>query len=278
MRPDLLDSWEGRPIEAWRRKWEVPGFEAHGTIGSTNDRIRELAGMGAEAFTVVVAETQSAGRGRGGQRWWSPAGGLWASLLLRFEPKPTEGPPKRAAGRSGAELGLLPVLVGLALVRTVRDVCGLETTLKWPNDLLIEDRKVAGILCERQERGVVAVGVGINVARTPAPVPFALVDTLGALSEWSAEPPSRAALLGTLVGHIRALLPIPRRLSGDLLDELAEVDALRGRSVESSTGVSGVARGIASDGSLQILQDGGMVSIRAGSVRLLGISTVTRLE
>src|SRR5690606_26857310 len=83
----LLDLWEGDTPAAWAARWAVPRLEAHGRIGSTNDRARELAEAGAEPFTVVLTEAQSAGRGRDGRRWESPAGaGLWMSVVAPARP------------------------------------------------------------------------------------------------------------------------------------------------------------------------------------------------
>lgn len=141
-------------------------LEHHRTTASTNARALELARPG----LVVLADHQSAGRGRMSRAWESPPG---ASLLL------TATVPLPAVGA-----GWLPLLTGLAVQRAVRGVCGLEAVLKWPNDVLLpaeDDRKVCGILCEvggatDSARGaVVAIGIGLNVAqgRDDLPVPTA---------------------------------------------------------------------------------------------------------
>jgi BirA family transcriptional regulator, biotin operon repressor / biotin---[acetyl-CoA-carboxylase] ligase len=119
--------------------------------GSTNADVAAAARDGAAEGLVVVAERQSAGRGRLDRRWESPArAGLAVSVLLR----PREIPPGR--------YGWLPLLAGVALVETVRRQAELDAVLKWPNDLLVNERKCAGILAESVGDAVV-IGIGLNV-------------------------------------------------------------------------------------------------------------------
>src|SRR5207249_1003075 len=140
-------------------------------LGSTFDAVHDLAAQAALAGTVVIAEEQTAGRGRDGRTWHSPAGGVWLGMLLR---------PVRA------ELGVISVRVGLAVADAVDALLGrFETRLKWPNDVLLGERKLAGILCEGRWHGEalqwLAVGVGVNVCNAiPAPVAHRAV----ALGEW----------------------------------------------------------------------------------------------
>jgi BirA family biotin operon repressor/biotin-[acetyl-CoA-carboxylase] ligase len=122
-------------------------------IGSTNDLAKELAGYEAVEGTVVVAETQIAGRGRLGREWFSPVGGLWFSVVLRPELKP-------------AEAVRLVFVAGLAVAEVLRELYGLKAETKWPNDVLVNGRKVCGILTEMSTIGetvnYVIVGVGVN--------------------------------------------------------------------------------------------------------------------
>jgi BirA family transcriptional regulator, biotin operon repressor / biotin---[acetyl-CoA-carboxylase] ligase len=137
-----------RPGSLWT------SVEVRTRTGSTNADVAEAARAGAAEGLVVVAEQQTAGRGRFGRRWESPPrAGLAFSVLLR----PAEVP----AGR----YGWLPLLAGVALVETVRRQAEVDAAVKWPNDLLIEGRKCAGILAEAvpgADRAVV-LGVGLNV-------------------------------------------------------------------------------------------------------------------
>ncbi len=125
---------------------------AHSEVtGSTNADAVAAARTGAAEGLVVIAERQVAGRGRLGRVWESPAGaGVMVSVLLR---------PTVPVSR----YGWLPLLAGVALARGVHRLTGLETRLKWPNDLLVDDRKCAGILAEGVPGGGVVVGIGLNV-------------------------------------------------------------------------------------------------------------------
>jgi BirA family transcriptional regulator, biotin operon repressor / biotin---[acetyl-CoA-carboxylase] ligase len=124
--------------------------------GSTN---ADLLRRGGPEGQVLVAEEQTAGRGRMGRSWVSqPGAALTFSVLLR----PGSVPPARR--------GWLPLLTGVAVVAAVRDVTGLDATLKWPNDVLIGDRKLAGILAE-QSGDAVVVGIGLNVSAMPEALP-----------------------------------------------------------------------------------------------------------
>jgi BirA family biotin operon repressor/biotin-[acetyl-CoA-carboxylase] ligase len=125
----------------------------HGVLPSTNDRAAEYAERGAPEGTVLIAGSQTAGRGRQGRSWQSPPGaGLYFSILLR--PAPDVVP-------------LLTIAAGVAVAEGIRTATGLVPTLKWPNDLLVAGRKLAGILAEAgaSRTGVshVVLGVGINV-------------------------------------------------------------------------------------------------------------------
>jgi len=122
-------------------------------VGSTNDLAKELAGYGAVEGMVVVAETQTVGRGRLDREWISPKGGLWFSVILRPELKP-------------AEAVKLVFVAGLAVAEVLRELYRMRAETKWPNDVLVKGRKVCGILTEMNTTGekvnYVTVGVGVN--------------------------------------------------------------------------------------------------------------------
>lgn len=127
--------------------------------GSTNADLLEAARAGAAEGLVLVAEEQTAGRGRLGRTWSAPAGAaLTFSVLLR----PAGVPPTR--------LGWLPLLTGVAVAAAVRAETGVPASLKWPNDVLVGERKLAGILAEAHSDAVV-VGVGLNVTLSRAELP-----------------------------------------------------------------------------------------------------------
>jgi BirA family transcriptional regulator, biotin operon repressor / biotin---[acetyl-CoA-carboxylase] ligase len=141
---------------ALRRALLVPGglwtdLVLHRTTASTNADAALAAYGGAPEGLVIVAEQQTAGRGRLDRRWESPArAGLAVSVLLRPEKVPAN------------RYGWLPLLAGVALAEAVRGITGLDASLKWPNDLLVDRRKCGGILAELVPAGVV-VGIGLNV-------------------------------------------------------------------------------------------------------------------
>lgn len=249
-------AWEGVPVADLEARWGVPRLEVHEALASTNDRARELAGAGAAAFTLVLAERQTAGRGRRGRPWHSPPGaGLWMSLVLR--------PPG-----GGAALRLLPLLVGLAAARAVeRTARGVRVGLKWPNDLQVGGRKVAGVLCESAHGGAVVAGVGLNVRDTDALPPEVRAAATSVEGE-AGVPVERVLLAGALVEEVRRLLDAPvLRLEGDLAREVAERDVLRGRRVRLDDGGEAVAAGVAADGALLVDRGRGTEAVVSGSVR-----------
>ena len=131
------------------------------TCTSTNDVARELAQAGAEGGTVVIARAQTGGRGTKGRSWHSaPGKGLYLSVVHR---------PRRN------DIALLPATVGLAVVEAIGQAVGLEARLKWPNDVVWGEKKIAGILCESSFLGdrpsYVIVGIGVNVNHARADFP-----------------------------------------------------------------------------------------------------------
>lgn len=251
--------WAGEPVRVLEQRWSVPFLEAHEVLGSTNDRIRVLADAGAPPFTMVVAEEQTAGRGRGGSTWISPAGkGIWMSVLL-----PGEG-----RGRPP----LAPLLVGVAVSRALGEgELPIRPGIKWPNDVEISGRKVCGILCEGTAGGKTVAGIGINVAggRERFPPEFReRATTLEAEVEGGVPP--RPDLVGRILHHLRVLTdPIPDALEGDLAAELRALDVLRGRRISVSGGLVGRGRGIDADGALLVVPEGesNVKRVVAGSVR-----------
>ncbi len=129
--------------------------------GSTNDDARELAEHGAAAGAVVIAEEQETGRGRLGRAWHSPAGvNLMFSVLLR-PALPAE------------KVGLVTIAAGVALARAVRGICGLDARIKWPNDVRVSGKKLAGILAESGPAlEYVVLGVGLNVNLSAEALPM----------------------------------------------------------------------------------------------------------
>jgi len=158
-------------------------------LGSTSDEARRLADAGASHGTVVHADQQTAGRGRLSRRWYSPPGNLYLSVVLRLDlPSPRS-----------VELGFLASLavadaVDALLPRQVR------ATLKWPNDVLVRDGKIAGILVE-QAGEVMILGIGLNVLHAPGGVPYP-VSTIVGCGGMGTVDGTREKLLAALAGWI----------------------------------------------------------------------------
>jgi len=190
---------------------------AFGAARSTNDVARRLAAGGAPEGTVVVAGTQWGGRGRGGARWHSPRGGLWFSVVLRPGVAPDD-----AHGLCAA--------AALALAGAVNAVAGVGASVKWPNDVMVGDRKVAGILVEGGAAAyVLGVGVNVNVPRAELP----RTDAYGAtsLEVETGRTLARERLLGAFLAEFE---PRYRALveggAGALADEWRTVSKARARS------------------------------------------------
>ena len=248
MRGGPLETWDGAPVEALPRAWDVSAVEAWRRVGSTNDRLTELARAGAPPWTVVVADEQTRGRGRGGSRWISPPdAGLWMSVLLPLDDRdPT-----------------LPLRVGLASAEAV-EVVAPEVPpvgIKWPNDLMVKGRKLGGVLCERVgERAI--VGIGINISESPD------VETSTWLEMEADRSLYRKDLAGAILRRLQGVLPGDVSFS-ELLPRLAERDVLRGRVVASEVAGRGRAAGIDARGALVVVRsDGEDVPVVSGSVRL----------
>lgn len=253
----VLTHWDGEPVGVWARVWKAGLVEAHDSLGSTNDRLKELAEDGAGPFTVVVADEQTSGRGRSGAVWYSPPGaGLWLSALLPGHPP----------------LPLhLPLLVGVAAARAAEAAApGVRVGIKWPNDLEVAGRKVGGILCE-QVHGHVVAGIGVNVILPEEAAPAAVAARATSLETEAGTRVSLGTLATALLHELRSLVGRPAPvLTPEVHRELSGRDALQGLRVVTQQGGEGTARGIGPDGALWLERpDGGKVRVISGSVRTL---------
>lgn len=227
----------------------VPRVELFASIGSTLDAAHELAAAAAPDGTLVLADAQTAGRGRLGRSWQSDAGrGIWLTLVER--PVDPEA------------LDVLSLRIGLAAAAALDRFAPARVALKWPNDLYVEGRKLAGILVEaRWKNGRLdwlAVGFGLNV-RPPSDAPWA-----AALREGT----SRLEVLRALVPALREAARRPGRLAPAELDAFASRDLARGRACREPG--EGTVVGIAADGALLLDTAAGRRSFRAGSLVLTG--------
>ena len=247
------------PAAALARRWGVPQCGVFRTLPSALDAIHALWGQGAPSGAVVLAEEQTAGRGRDGRTWRSPAGGVWLGVLLR--------PPLPAAG-------VLSLRIGLVLADVVEAVLGVRPTslsgsragLKWPNDVLVDDRKVAGILCESRWQGDalqwLGVGVGVNVANE---VPAELSGRAVSLRELRPAV-RRIDVLDLLVPALLRLATHDAALTEFECAAFARRDWLRGRQIRAP--LPGRAAGIRPDGALLVDTGAGTTMVRDGHVEL----------
>jgi BirA family transcriptional regulator, biotin operon repressor / biotin---[acetyl-CoA-carboxylase] ligase len=210
---------------------------------STNQRARELAARGAPHGTLVTAGEQSAGRGRQGRTWTAPAGtAILGSLVIRDPPR------------------LLPLAAGVA----VAEVIGPDARVKWPNDVLVGGRKLAGILVEGrpQERWAV-LGIGLNVAICERDFPAELRDRAGTMG---LAPDALEPTLERLLERLERWLGEP---PAEVLEALRDRDALAGRHVRWAHG-EGTAAGIDGEGRLLVVTGAGGRALDAGEVHLVG--------
>lgn len=233
-------------------------FEGGPSTGSTNDDARRLAGAGAAEGTVVVAAEQVAGRGRLGRAWESPGGGAYVSVLLR-------------PGVAPAELGPLALVTGLGIARGL-DSLGVRVKLKWPNDLLVDEGKLGGILLEMAAEGDrvewVVAGFGLNVRRGPSPAQGAAY--LEDLAPGAG--PARAAA-AALDGIAETYRQWKRSGFGPLLPGYRERFSLAGchvvvRDAAGGVRAQGVARGVDEEGRLVVAGEDGDVAVSSGEVTL----------
>ena len=243
-----------------------PPFRAviHEVLPSTSDVAKAMAEAGAAHGTLVWAGQQSSGRGRLDRNWVSPPGNLYMSAVLR---------PNVSPGRA-AELGFVAALaVGDCVASFVP--AGVAVALKWPNDVLLEDRKIAGILLETRSTAVGAidwlvVGIGINIASSPESTPYPTASLKDALSD----PPQVADVLTRLCGDLGAWLAIwsnqgfgPTRAAF-----LARVRGRGGMIELRGTGgtIAGRFEDLDQDGALILETAAGRQRITAGDVHFPG--------
>jgi BirA family biotin operon repressor/biotin-[acetyl-CoA-carboxylase] ligase len=249
----LRDALEARAVE------RVVPVEWHETLVSTSDRLKVLARAGAPEWTVVLADEQTGGRGREGRRWLSPAGGLYLSVLLR----------PRFEG-----VGLVPLAAGVAVAEAVAER-GIAAELKWPNDVLVVGRKVAGILAEAASGagGVVwvALGIGLNVSLPVEAVPPELRPFVTSLAAEGARGLELEEVAAAVLAHLTVWYDALRSHPASVVDAWRARSApWWGRLVDVQTTdelVRGRLHDVDGTGALVLeLEDGGRRPILSGEV------------
>jgi biotin-[acetyl-CoA-carboxylase] ligase BirA-like protein len=232
------------------------------SLASTNDVAKQLASSGVKEGTIVLAESQSKGKGRLGRKWLSPEGGLWFSVVLRPRIEP----------RHALKLTLLG---SVAMVKTLNKLYGIDAEIKWPNDVLINGRKVCGILTETSIRGkslnFAVLGFGVNANFDLEVFPGHLRDPAVTLKAQLGKAISREILLCKLLesvetccdlfksGKFEAILDDWRKLSGFLGSYVRILDGQRA--------IEGTALDLDTDGALIVrLKDGNIHKVISGDV------------
>ena len=233
---------------------------------STNTDLLAAGRSGAPEGTVLIAEAQRRGRGRLGRSWSSPAGlNLYCSVLLRPELPPEDVP-------------LLTLVAGVAVADAVAAVAGADVKIKWPNDVLLKEHKVAGILTEMEaasgRAAFVVVGMGVNLNSRAEHFPPEVREIATSIVQATGREVEREAfaahLLDALDARYESLL---RDGFSALLPAWSERDALRGRRIQVRAGtevLEGIAAGLAADGRLLLETDAGRREIVAGEVSVIG--------
>jgi BirA family transcriptional regulator, biotin operon repressor / biotin---[acetyl-CoA-carboxylase] ligase len=232
------------------------------SLPSTNLEAAKRAAQGASEGLVIVANEQTAGRGRLGRRWASPKGaGLYFSVVLRPQVEP---------GR----WALITFVAALAVHDALFECCGLQTDIKWPNDILADNRKLCGILAETVEGGAIVLGIGVNLSSTS--FPEQLRETATSVESLTGDIPDRQTVLQSI------LVAFQRRYS-TLLQEGGREQVINDWSKSSSFACGkrirvknghetfeGITCGLEKDGALRVETSSGEIRIvRAGDVSLI---------
>jgi BirA family biotin operon repressor/biotin-[acetyl-CoA-carboxylase] ligase len=245
-----------------------PWIDALDTVTSTNDVVRGRLEQDAPHGTAVTARAQTAGRGRHGRVWHSPPdASLYLSIGLRQPGIATWLP-------------LVPLVAADAVAEAVAALAGVDAGIKWPNDLLVGDRKLSGILCEALARDgrihAAVVGIGVNLTLRAEDVPDDLRGRTISLLEASGQTVAPETLAAAI--HRRLLEGVAALASGavaPILDRVRRRDVTLGRVVgwESVAGrQQGRALGIAADGALRVEVAGAEIQVRSGEVVVVDVA------
>jgi len=236
-------------------------------LTSTNEIAKELALRGAREGMVVVAETQTEGKGRLKRKWISPVGGVWFSIILRPRVEP------RHASK-------LTLMASVAVAKTINKLFPLKAEIKWPNDVLIKRKKVCGILTEANTKGetleFVVIGIGINANFNLDELPLSLRGSSTTLREELKREIDRESLLCALLEETESYYNLFTNAKFDtVLTEWRTLAGFLGSYVEvGSHGekIRGRAVDIDEDGALMVkLKDRTLRRVASGDVTLLRI-------
>lgn len=248
--------WEGHDSAYWQAVWHAGEVLFFDEVTSSNDILAQRASVGVPDFSIVVAERQTRGRGRGGSSWQAPVGqALLFSVLFRV------------AKSHNAAPGCAPLRVGMAVAQAIDGA-----RVKWPNDVVYPGHgKMAGVLCEGVFGSHVVAGIGINVSQETFPAE--LHGRAASVFSATGKRIERAELLTRVLTHLHAVRDhVAEPLTPEELTQFAGLDILRGHSVvcdvDGGSAVRGTARGVAADGALLVENGGTATPVYNGTVRL----------
>lgn len=230
------------------------------STASTMIDAADLAARGEAHGTVVVAEEQTAGIGRHGHLWHSEkGGGLYLSIILRLALPPDAIP-------------VLTMALGLATQRAIEDACTVRCDIRWPNDLLLNEKKLAGIMVQGAGKGVLIAGIGVNVNQTAFPEELGSIAT-SLRMETGQEYPKEALLDRIVSGCLTYAARLECVGKGDILKQFeAQSSYARGKAVEVADGhrvFSGITAGLDENGFLRVETATGIETVMAGGVRAI---------
>lgn len=230
------------------------------TTASTMKDAALLAHQGKPHGTAVIADIQTAGIGRHGHNWHSDdPGGLYISIILRLQMAP-------------AELPILTMALGLAVQRAVNDLAQVATDLRWPNDVLLNDRKLAGILVQSAEGAMIA-GIGVNVNQSAFPNDLTKIAT--SLKQETGKEHSKEALAEQIIAEsLRHASLLAEKGKYEIMRRFKENSTWpQGKPVEVEGGIRGVTAGLDDNGFLLVQTREKLETIIAGGVRTCGVRT-----
>ena len=232
------------------------------SLSSTNDVAKHLATRGIKEGTIVLAENQSKGKGRLGRKWFSPKGGLWFSVILRPEIEPKHAPK-------------LTLLGSVAVVKTMNKLYGIGAEIKWPNDILINQKKVCGILTETSIGGenlnFAVLGFGVNANLDLEAFPQHLRDCATTLKAQLGKEISREILLCNLMENVEnSYVSFGNRKFEAILDEWRKLSGFLGshvRILDGKRAIEGTALDLDAEGALIVrLKDQNIHQVISGDV------------
>jgi BirA family biotin operon repressor/biotin-[acetyl-CoA-carboxylase] ligase len=233
-------------------------------VASTNTLAMELAANGAPEGTVVIAETQTGGKGRLGRKWISPKGNLYLSVVLRPKIPMHKAP-------------LITLMGAVASASAIKTTCGLEAGIKWPNDILLSGRKVSGLLTEmsaEQDRiRHIVLGIGVDVNMEMGELPPEVRGLTTTLAAETGAKINRTVLLQQLLRDLERRYRKFLKNDADILEEWKQLDLTIGNRVTVSGAgerVEGLAQGVDNEGRLIVrLEDGTSRTVAAGDVTII---------